>query len=207
MPFGTFFSMNPIISENDEILIVYKAAGVSAQADELEGDAITEIYPNTHCITRLDKRVSGLMILAKNQEAAAKYSELLKKGKIKKKYLCVVAQKPEENSGTLIHWLKKEGKAKVFDKEVKDSQKAILHYKVLKSSERYHLLEIDIKTGRFHQIRAQLGAYGSPIVGDLKYGFKRSSLDGSIFLSCVAISVENLEIEVPKPEIWEKFGL
>jgi 23S rRNA pseudouridine1911/1915/1917 synthase len=132
-----------------------------------------------------------------------------------KKYRAVVANAPKEAEGTLTHWLVKNSeqqKSKVFIKEVAHSKKAVLNYKIVQSSNKYTLLDIHLSTGRFHQIRAQLSAIGSPIVGDVKYGFKRTTPDGSIFLQSYHVSFihpitkENIAIEIDTPELWKKYG-
>jgi len=196
-----------VVFENEEVYIICKPPGMSAQEDLTDGDAVPARFPGTHCITRLDKRVSGLMILAKEASAARKWSRYLQEGAIRKVYHCIVAHRPEADSGELVHWIRKEAKARVFNREEKGSKPAVLHYRVLCSSERYHLLEIQIATGRFHQIRAQLAAIGSPIVGDLRYGYKRSSPDGSIFLCCTQVSVQDISVEIPLPGEWGRYGV
>lgn len=196
-----------VLYEDHEILITEKSFGMSSQEDLTGTESVLSFFSQVHVITRLDKRVGGLMILAKNRESAKKYNQLLLENTIRKIYHCVVAQRPEKEEAVLTHWLKKEAKAKVFNKEVKDAKKAVLHYKVVQSSERYHLLEVRIETGRFHQIRVQLSAIGSPIVGDLKYGFKRSSPDGSIFLCCTQIQIDKVSVEIPLPQLWKRYGL
>ena len=196
-----------VIYEDAEVYIVHKPPGMSAQEDPAGGDSVLSVFPGAHCITRLDKRVSGLMILAKNAASARTWTQHLQEGKIGKVYHCVVANRPEPDSGELMHWIRKEAKARVFKQEEKVSKQAVLHYRVLRSSDRYHLLEVQISTGRFHQIRAQLAAAGSPIVGDLKYGFKRSSPDGSLFLCCTKISMGDISVEIPLPEVWGRYGV
>lgn len=196
-----------VLFEDSEILIVNKPFGMSSQDDLTETGSVLSYFSNTHPITRLDKRVGGLMVLAKNPASAKKYSEELWNNALYKTYHCVVGVRPKESEATLTHWLKKESKAKVFSNEVSGAKKATLTYRVLQSSERYHLLRVNILGGRFHQIRAQLAAIGSPIVGDLKYGFKRSSSDGSIFLCCTKIEWENHSVEIELPETWKKYGL
>jgi 23S rRNA pseudouridine1911/1915/1917 synthase len=196
-----------ILYQDSEILVINKPFGMSSQDDLTGTESVLSFFQQTHAISRLDKRVGGLMILAKNAESAKKYSDWLQTGKLKKVYHCVVASKPEKDEAILTHWLKKEAKAKVFEKETHDAKKAVLSYKVLQSSERYHLLEVKIETGRFHQIRAQLAAIGSPIVGDMKYGFKRNSSDGSIFLCCTQIQIGDVLVKIPIPQAWKRYGL
>lgn len=196
-----------VVYEDEEVCIVNKPPGMSAQDDLTGGDSVLSFFPGMHCITRLDKRVSGLMMLAKNQAAASLWTRYLQEGAIKKVYHCVVADRPDADQGELIHWIRKEAKARVSDQEERGSKKAVLCYRVLRSSQRYHLLEVQIATGRFHQIRAQLSAIGSPIVGDLRYGYKRSSPDGSLFLCCTKIRKGDLSVEIPLPEGWKKYGI
>lgn len=184
-----------------------KPPGMSAQDDLTGGDSVVALLPGSHCVTRLDKRVSGLMILAKNEVSAGVWTRYLQSGRISKVYHCVVANRPEADNGEWVHWIRKEAKARVSDREEKGSKKAVLRYRVVRSSDRYHLLEVQIETGRFHQIRAQLAFMGSPIVGDLKYGFKRSSPDGSLFLCCTKVSMGDISAEIPLPEGWKKYGI
>lgn len=187
--------------------MVNKPPGMSAQDDLTGGDSVVALFPGSHCVTRLDKRVSGLMILAKNEVSAGVWTRYLQSGRIGKVYHCVVANRPDADSGQWVHWIRKEAKARVSDREEKGSKKAVLRYRVVRSSDRYHLLEVQIETGRFHQIRAQLAFMGSPIVGDLKYGFKRSSPDGSLFLCCTKVSMGDISAEIPLPEGWKKYGI
>ena len=120
-----------------------------------------------------------------------------------------------ENEAKLTYWLVKDSKknlSKAFLNEAKNSQKSELVYKIIHSSERYHLLDIELLTGRFHQIRSQLSAIGSPILGDLKYGYKRSSPDGSIFLQSYQLSLNHpktrkaIQFEIELPDLWKKYG-
>lgn len=196
-----------IIYEDEEVYIVNKTPGMSAQDDLSGGDSVLAAFPGTHCITRLDKRVGGLMILAKSADSARRWTHYLQQGGIQKVYHCVVAVRPVADSAELTHWIRKEAKARVFNREEKGSKKAVLRYRLLRSSDRYHLLEVHIGTGRFHQIRAQLAAIGSPIVGDLKYGYKRSTPDGSLFLSCSKVTKGDISVEIPLPEEWKRYGL
>lgn len=197
-----------LVYQDPHLAIIHKPAGIDAQL-------ITEQHNNWHLTHRLDKRVSGLMIVAKTKAALSLINELLSNGKIEKKYTAIVANKPTEDAATLTHWLVKNSiqkKSIAFKKEVAHSKKAMLTYQLLQSSEKYHLLAISLLTGRFHQIRAQLAAIGSPIVGDIKYGYKRSSTDGSIFLHATSlkfthpITKEAINIQLPLPAIWQKFG-
>lgn len=191
------------VFENADWWVVYKPASVSAQEDLTEGPSLLQEYPGAHVLTRLDKRVSGLMVLAKTAEAAGKWKPEL----FRKKYRCVVPAPGPGEAGRLRHYLKKEGaKAKVFKEPFSGAKAAVLHYSCVQTSERYVMLEIELETGRFHQIRAQLSAAGFPLLGDLKYGAKRNTPDGSIYLCCTAVEAPDFKVEIPFPEAWCKYG-
>lgn len=208
-----------VIFEDSEIVVVNKSSGIPTQNDTNNTLSLLEILsqerPNLFLIHRLDQRVSGLVIFAKNEHASKQLNRDFQLRNITKKYRAIVANKPTQNEAKLTHWLLKDAKknrSKALENEVKDSQKSELIYKVLKSSERYHLLDIELLTGRFHQIRSQLSFIGSPILGDLKYGYKRSSPDGSIFLQSYFLSLNhpttktNIKFEIEMPELWSKYG-
>lgn len=172
-----------IVFEDDSLLIVNKPAGINAQDIQ---NHLQQSANSSECelfvVNRLDQRVSGLMIAAKNKAALAKLNDDFANRRIKKLYRAIVANQPAAVEAALVHWLRKdEAKAKAFNSEVAHSKKAILNYKVIHSSEKYHLLQVELFTGRFHQIRAQLAAIHCPILGDIKYGYKRTSSDGSIW--------------------------
>jgi 23S rRNA pseudouridine1911/1915/1917 synthase len=208
--------MENILFEDADLLIVNKPSGIASQSDtDFENTLLGKFDQGKSCyiINRLDQRVSGLVIIAKNRKSAEILTNDTSSRRISKTYRAIVAQKPENEKGTLKNFILKKGtKAYIFEKKTALSKEAILHYQVLKSSEKYHLLEIKLETGRFHQIRTQLSAIGSPILGDLKYGFKRSSPDGSIFLQCFGVyflhpaTKEELHFEIEMPEIWKKYG-
>ncbi len=227
----------PILHEDSEILVVNKPCGIPTQPDKKSSESLLEILsenrPNLYLIHRLDQRVSGIVIFAKTEQSASQLSKDfnssinvvegqnlhdvgIKSRNITKKYRAIVANKPLEDEAKLTHWLLKDvnkSLSKAFENEVKNSQKSKLIYKVIQSSERYHLLDIELLTGRFHQIRSQLSAIGSPILGDLKYGYKRSSPDGSIFLQSYYLSLNHpttkqaFQFEIEMPEIWKKYGV
>jgi 23S rRNA pseudouridine1911/1915/1917 synthase len=199
--------MSPLFTiqyQDDFLLVINKPSGLSV-------NNIT----NFHLVHRLDQRVSGLMLLAKNATVAAVLSKQFQNNQITKMYKAIVANKPPEEAGELIHWLQKNSvqkKASVVAVERKGYKKAILHYTTLASSEKYFLLKVQLSTGRFHQIRAQLSSINCPIVGDLKYGFKRSTSDGSIFLQAYQlefkhpVTLQNLRFEIAIPEAWHQYG-
>ncbi|MFS0488865.1 RluA family pseudouridine synthase [Leadbetterella byssophila] len=191
------------IFENDNYIILDKPSGIASQDEPGKNDSILSAFPGCHVLTRLDKRVSGLMVLAKSAEAAARWSP----EKYSKTYHCIVNLPGPGKEGVLKHWIKKQGlKAKVFDHAVEGAKQAILRYQLRGKSQRYALYAVKIETGRFHQIRAQFSKVGFPLVGDLKYGYKRSTLDGSIFLSCTQIKGPDFEVEIPLPFLWAKYG-
>jgi 23S rRNA pseudouridine1911/1915/1917 synthase len=209
----------PILHEDSEILVVNKPSGIPTQPDKKGTASLLEILsenrPNLHLIHRLDQRVSGIVIFAKTEQSVSQLSRDFQTRNITKKYRAIVANKSSESEAKLTHWLLKDAKknlSKAFEKEVKNSQKSELIYQVIQSSERYHLLEIELLTGRFHQIRSQLSAIGSPILGDLKYGYKRSSPDGSIFLQSYHLSINHpttkqaFQFQIEMPVLWRKYG-
>ena len=203
--------------EDDDILLVSKPAGLASQDTKEQSNYLQkELNIDLQPIHRLDQRVSGIVLFAKNKKTHTILSEAFATQKIQKHYKAIVGNLPPKPTDRLIHWLlkdSKKSKSKAFNKEVAHSQKAELVYTVLQSSEKYHLLDIELFTGRFHQIRAQLAAINSPIVGDVKYGFKRTTPDGSIFLQANSISFthpttkELLHFELPIPELWKKYGI
>ena len=134
---------------------------------------------------RLDRPVTGIVIFAKTSKALTRMNEMFRNGDIQKTYWAIVKNCPQEQEATLTHWLvrnEKQNKSYAYDSEKANSKKAILNYRIISNSEKYYLLEIDLKTGRHHQIRCQLAKIGSPIKGDLKYGAERSNPDGGISL-------------------------
>ena len=208
-----------IIFEDSEIIVVNKSSGIPTQPDKNNTPSLLELLtqerPNLYLLHRLDQRVSGLVIFAKSELSAKQLNKDFQTRNITKKYRAITANKPAKNVVKLTHWLLKDSKknlSKAFGKEVENSQKSELIYKVIQSSERYHLLEIELLTGRFHQIRSQLSAIGIPILGDLKYGYKRSSPDGSIFLQSYHLSLNHpvtkkpIQFEIEMPELWRKYG-
>ena len=166
----------------------------------------------------MDRPVSGLVVFAKTSKALARLNEMFRDGDVKKTYWAIVKECPKETEGELVHYLvrnEKQNKSYAYDKEVKNSKKAILHYKLIGHSQNYYLLEVDLKTGRHHQIRCQLAKMGCPIKGDLKYGAQRSNPDGSICLHARTIkfihpvSKEPIELTAPVPEgnLWNGFDM
>ncbi|WP_203256854.1 RluA family pseudouridine synthase [Hyunsoonleella ulvae] len=215
-----------VLYEDNHIIIVNKRAGDIVQGDKTGdtplNDVVKAYIKNKYnkpgnvylgTVHRLDRPTSGIVIFAKTSKVLPRLNKLFLAKEIKKTYWAVVKQAPSKSEGTLVHWLKKNpknNKSYSHIKEVKDSKKAILHYKTIQQLDNYTLLEINLETGRHHQIRTQLSSIGSPIKGDLKYGFSRSNRDASIHLHARRIEFihpvkkESLSIIAPLPNdpIW-----
>ena len=206
-----------VVYEDNHIIVVNKTAS------EIVKQYLKEKYQKpgnvflgvTH---RLDRPVSGLVIFAKTSKALTRLNEMFRAGEVKKTYWAVVKNAPKESEGELVHFLvrnEKQNKSYAYDKEVPNSKKAVLDYRLIGRSENYYLLEVDLKTGRHHQIRCQLAKMGCPIKGDLKYGSPRSNPDGSICLHARRVrfvhpvSKELIELKAPLPEgnLWKGFEL
>lgn len=166
---------------------------------------------------RIDRPTSGVLMFAKTSKALARLNKMFQEKEIQKTYWAVVKNKPPKHEDTLTHYLKKnevKNKSFVEPDDKKGAKKSTLHYKIIAKSDNYFLLEIDPKTGRHHQIRAQLSAIKCPIKGDLKYGFDRSNADGSIHLHARKISFihpvskEQIEVTAPVPNenLWQAMG-
>ncbi|MBA4198797.1 MAG: RNA pseudouridine synthase [Chitinophaga sp.] len=208
--------MLTVLFEDEHIMVINKPGGVAVEATANNTTVLKDfITTNIMPVHRLDQRVSGILLLAKTKESFTVLSEDFRQRKIEKIYKAVVAQQPLQREATLQHWLlkdNKQSKSKVFTKPLQHATEAVLHYTVIQSSIKYHLLQITLLTGRFHQIRAQLAAIGSPIVGDVKYGYKRTTTDGSIFLQSNKITFQHpvtkelMQFELALPELWKKYG-
>ena len=216
-----------VIYEDNHIIVVNKRAGDIVQGDKTGDKPLSnvvkeyigekynkpgKVYLGT--VHRLDRPTTGLVIFAKTSKALPRLNKLFVSKDISKTYWALVKNKPEKEANTLIHWLKKNpknNKSRAHIKEVPESKKAILHYKTIKTLDNYFLLEVNLETGRHHQIRVQLSSIGSPIKGDLKYGFDRSNKDASISLHARNIKfihpVSNIELDItaplPKDPIWD----
>ncbi|MEO6882694.1 MAG: RNA pseudouridine synthase [Bacteroidia bacterium] len=165
---------------------------------------------------RIDRPVSGIVIFAKTSKALERINELFRNKEIKKTYWAVVKNRPPKEQDHLVHFLKKteaNNKSKAYEKEINGALKSELEYRILCSSDNYHLLEINPLTGRHHQIRVQLAAIGCPIKGDLKYGFNRSNPNASIHLHSRKVDFihpvkqEPISITAPPPNdsLWNEF--
>ena len=215
-----------VLYEDNHLIIVNKRAGDIVQGDKTGDTPLSEIVKeylkekyhkpgNVYLgvVHRLDRPTTGLVVFSKTSKALPRLNKLFANKEAKKTYWALVKNAPPKPQDTLIHWLKKNpknNKSSAFTKELAGSKKAILHYKILKKLDTYYLLEIELETGRHHQIRSQLAFIGSPIKGDLKYGFDRSNPDGSISLHARQLDFEHpvknevMTIVAPLPEdaLW-----
>lgn len=199
-----------VLYEDNHIIIVSKRAGEIVQGDKT-GDVplsetvaayLKEKYSKPGNVFvgvphRLDRPVSGVVVLAKTSKALSRLNDMFRVGSVDKRYLAIVKNKPEIPEGRLENWLvrnEKQNRSYAYDKEVPNSKLAILNYKLVASSVNYHLLEVELLTGRHHQIRCQLAKMGCPIKGDLKYGAERSNPDGSISLHAFHVTFEHYGI-------------
>ena len=208
------------------MLIVNKRPGDIVQGDktgdkplsEIVKDYIAEKYNKPGAVYlgvvhRLDRPTSGIVVFARTSKALSRMNKLFSERETRKIYWAIVKEIPKKASDRLEHFLKrnpKQNKSYANIKEVPESKKAVLSYRIIKKFDRYSLLEIELETGRHHQIRSQLSAIGCPIKGDLKYGFDRSNKDGSIHLHARKLSFihpvkkEELTIIAPPPNevLW-----
>ncbi|MEE9363397.1 MAG: RNA pseudouridine synthase [Cellulophaga sp.] len=215
-----------ILHEDNHLIIINKRPGDIVQGDKTGDMPLNEVVKlyikekykkpgNVYLGVphRLDRPTSGIVIFSKTSKALPRLNKLFAEKEAKKTYWAIVKNKPREQKETLINWLvrnNKQNKSYAHTKEVPNSKKAILEYIICKKLTNYFLLEIDLKTGRHHQIRAQLTKINCPIKGDLKYGFDRSNKDGSIHLHARKLSFihpikkEMLHIVAPPPldPIW-----
>ena len=221
-----------VLYEDNHIIVVNKAVGEIVQGDKTGDVPLSEIVKDwikqkyhkpgnvfLGVVHRLDRPVSGVVVFAKTSKALPRLNRLFAEhDKVRKTYWAITANVPEQTEGRLTHWLTRNEKtntARAYDREVPGSKKAVLDYRVLAHSERYHLLEVHLLTGRHHQIRCQLAKIGCPIKGDLKYGAKRSNPDGGISLHARELVMEHpvshQEIKVvadaPKGSMFELFDI
>jgi len=219
-----------VLYEDNHIIIVYKEAGEIVQGDKTGDEPLSEIVKRwikdkyqkpgnvfLGIVHRLDRPVSGLVVFAKTSKALTRLNNMFRNGEVHKTYWAIVTRPPFEKEATLTDWLvrnERQNKSYAYNHQIPTSKKSILHYKVINQSERYTLLEINLMTGRHHQIRCQLSNMDCPIKGDLKYGAQRSNSDGSISLLSRRIefihpvSKENICIESPLPNdnLWQAIG-
>ena len=218
-----------VVYEDNHLIIVNKSSSEIVQGDKTGDKPLAEmvkeyIKQKYHkpgnvflgVVHRLDRPVSGLVVFARTSKALARLNEMFRTKEVHKTYWAIVGNCPPTEEGELVHWLvrnEKQNKSYAYDKEKPGAKQAILDYKLIGRSERYFLLEVDLKTGRHHQIRCQLAKVGCPIKGDLKYGSPRSNPDGSICLHARRVrfvhpvSKQEIDVTAPVPEgnLWHSF--
>ncbi len=214
--------------EDNHIIIVSKRSGEIVQGDKTGDEPLSEtvkqyIKEKYHkpgnvflgVVHRLDRPVWGLVVFAKTSKALTRLNKMFKEGQVHKTYWAITKNAPPEEEGVLTDWLvrnERQNKSYAHPQEVPNAKKAVLKYRVIAHSDHYHLIEVNLLTGRHHQIRCQLANMGCAIKGDLKYGAPRSNPDGSISLLARRItfvhpvSKENIVVEAPLPpndKLWE----
>jgi 23S rRNA pseudouridine1911/1915/1917 synthase len=218
-----------IIFEDNHLLVINKDAGVLVQGDKT-GDTplsdlakayVKEKYQKPGevfmgVIHRIDRPVSGLVLMARTSKALERMNEQFKNREIEKKYLAIVRNRPAANAGNLVHWLIKNPETnvtKAYEKEVPNSMRSELNYKLIGELDGFYILEVNPITGRPHQIRVQLASMNCPIVGDNKYGYPRGNKDKSICLHAHSVKfmhpVKKEEMQLfaalPQDNFWQKF--
>ena len=218
-----------VVYEDNHIIVVNKTVSEIVQGDKTGDTPLSETVKQylkekyakpgnvfLGVVHRLDRPVSGLVMFAKTGKALERLNEMFRKGEVKKTYWAIVRQRPELEEAELVNYLvrnEKQNKSYAYDKDVKNAKKAVLHYRLIGCSQNYFLLEVDLKTGRHHQIRCQLAKMGCPIKGDLKYGFPRSNPDGGIslharrvrFVHPVSKALIDLTAPLPDDGLWRCF--
>ncbi len=223
-------SLPEILFEDNHLVIVNKRPGDIVQGDKTGDVPLPELLKSylkskynkpgevfLGLVHRLDRPVSGAVIFARTSKALTRMTSMVKDREIAKTYWAIIDKLPEPSESTLVHFLKKnesQNKSYVVKEGTNGSKRAELNYRLIASGKTTHLIEVNLITGRHHQIRAQLAAIGCHIQGDLKYGAKRSKTDGSIslharFLQFVhPVSKENVKITAPLPDgaEWSYFN-
>ena len=217
-----------VLYEDNHIIAVNKSTSEIVQGDKTGDQPLSEtikLYLKekynkpgdvflgvTH---RLDRPVSGVVLFAKTSKALTRLNEMFRNQEVKKTYWAIVKEKPAQPEGRLENYLirnEKQNKSVAFDTERSDAKKAALSYKLIAHSDTYYLLEVQLETGRHHQIRCQLAKMGCPIKGDLKYGFPRSNPNGGISLHARSVEfihpVSKLKISLTAPvpnddKLWD----
>ena len=215
-----------VVYEDNHVIIVHKESGEIVQGDKTGDKPLSEtvkdyIRDKFHkpgnvflgVVHRLDRPVAGLVVFARTSKALSRLNEMFRKGEVHKTYWAITKNAPAEPEGTLVNWIvrnEKQNKSYVYDKEVPNAKRAELKYRVIAHTENYHLIEVNLLTGRHHQIRCQLAHMGCVIKGDLKYGAPRSNPDGSISLISHEVTfihpVSKMEIKaeslIPDDRLW-----
>jgi 23S rRNA pseudouridine1911/1915/1917 synthase len=219
-----------VVYEDNHLIIVYKESGEIVQGDKTGDVPLSETVKQyikgkyqkpgnvfLGVVHRLDRPVPGLVVFARTGKALSRLNEMFRKNDVHKTYWAITKDMPPEPQGRLEHWLvrnEKQNKSYAYDHEVPGSKRAVLDYRVIAHSDHYHLIAVNLITGRHHQIRCQLAAMGCPIKGDLKYGAKRSNPDGSIsllshemhFVHPVSKQEINIISPLPDEPLWRDLG-
>ncbi|PHK97282.1 RNA pseudouridine synthase [Neolewinella marina] len=209
-----------VLYKDNQLIAFNKPAGLAVVPDKKGSANLLQIgaayaHHDLYPIHRLDRPVSGVVLFGKKPSAQASVSEQFQARTIEKTYLAIVGERPAEDEATLVHFIReaKGNSSEVVDQSDQAAKRAELRYRYLGSSDRYHLLEIKLVTGRKHQIRAQLGAIGSPLRGDEKYGFKRGNPDKTIDLHAFTLAFDHpisgsrvtLQAPLPEEPVWQAF--
>lgn len=218
-----------VLYEDNHIIIVYKQSGEIVQGDKTGDKPLSETIKEwikqkyakpgnvfLGVVHRLDRPVSGIVVFAKTSKALSRLNNMFRNGEVRKTYWTMVQTAPNMPEATLTNWLvrnEKQNKSYVYNNEMPNAKQAILKYKTIGQTEHYTLLEVNLLTGRHHQIRCQLAAMGCPIKGDLKYGARRSNPDGSISLLSHKVefihpvSKQKIVVVSPLPteKVWDNF--
>ena len=218
-----------VLYEDNHIIIVYKQSGEIVQGDKTGDKPLSETIKEwikqkyakpgnvfLGVVHRLDRPVSGIVVFAKTSKALSRLNNMFRNGEVRKTYWAMVQTAPNMPEATLTNWLvrnEKQNKSYVYNNEMPNAKQAILKYKTIAQTEHYTLLEVNLLTGRHHQIRCQLAAMGCPIKGDLKYGARRSNPDGSISLLSHKVefihpvSKQKIVVVSPLPieKVWDNF--
>ena len=217
-----------VVYEDNHIIIVNKQSGEIVQGDKTGDEPLSETVKRyikekygkpgevfLGVVHRLDRPVAGLVVFARTSKALTRLNKMFAEGQVHKTYWAIVERRNEQlgMSNELVHWLirnEQQNKSYAYDHEVPQSKKAMLRYRVIGRGDRYDLLEVELMTGRHHQIRCQLSKIGCPIRGDLKYGARRSNPDGSIsllshrveFVHPVSKATICVEAPLPADSLW-----
>ena len=217
-----------IVFEDNHLLIINKKAGQLVQGDKTGDLSLLDLIKNfikkrdqkpgnvfLGLVHRIDRPTSGLVIYAKTSKALSRLTQMVKNREIKKTYWAIVPKVEIPQNQRLVHYLQKNeknNKSTVFPKATEGAKEAVLNYQIIKALDNFQLLEVDLETGRHHQLRAQLAKIGAPIKGDLKYGASRSNPDGGIHLLARKlefkhpVSLENISViaDVPQNDtVWK----
>jgi len=218
-----------ILYEDNHLIAVNKKNNIIVQGDKTGDEPLEQLLKSylvkkyqkpgeafVGLIHRLDRPVSGVVLLAKTSKALTRMNNMFKEKQVEKIYWAIVKNKPPEQQDSLVHYMarnRQKNKSVAHDKEVQDSKKASLNYRIIAKTDYFYLLEIMLETGRHHQIRSQLAAISCPVRGDIKYGFSRFNPNGGISLHARKLAFihpvkkETVEITAPPPadNLWDAF--